>query len=755
MPSTWKYLPADQDETEFLKVARDNYHDALNDDTDDRAEAEHDVRMVSGGEKQWEPAAIKDRKGDGKRPARPALSWNRLRGPIYQVVNDGRANKPSIKVTAMDGGDKDTAEYLQSRIRQIEYQTDADIAYDTCRQQAVTSGRGFIIVRTAFKDHRSFEQIIHIDEIENQFSVLWDPSAHEYDRSDADWWFIVSRISRESFKRKYGKDALDTFTAFWNDDVTHAGEWFRTDSLIPEVEYWVKTYRTDTLYLLNTGATILKSEVPKSEVPAVKAMIVKMRKVEVPRVVQYVIDGAQILAENPWIGSTIPIVPQWGDSMIVDGKRRTYSLIRDSKDPQKVINLTVSNIAELTGQIPKTKYAVAEGQIAGHENEWMPNSTYLYKQYKLYDASGRQLPPPIPDQTEPPIQALSMQLGQAIDATKSGTGIFDAAMGARSNETSGKAINARKVESDVATFHFHDNEARTRKSIGRILVEIIPKLDRGKKEVPVRTEDGKTQMVPLGQPYHDEHGNEKTVHLGQGAYDPAISTGASYTSQREQAFDAYSQIAKADQNFMMVAGDLLFRNMDAPGADLIADRYEQAVIPPALRPQKDGGKPLPPEAQRMVHEMQQQIEQMTMIGQALGEKVQQLEAELKNKQAEIQSREKIALEQEATKRTIALANLEVKTGIELLKQEIARMRQEQQQMASDREAMMRILAQAQQGNGQPQSATNPQPQMTQPPGMQQPDAPQPPAPAEPPGIPGNMTQQSGVPLQDEIRRRFE
>jgi hypothetical protein len=146
----WKYLGS-QSEVEFMEEARKRFHFGLDQDKLDRSEAEHDVKFLSGGDAQWDEVALAQRRPpDLSRPRRPVLTWNRLHEPIYQVTNDGRANKPSIKVTPMDGGTDETAEYFQSRIRQVEYESDADIAYDTQRQQAVSCGRGFIRIGTEF-----------------------------------------------------------------------------------------------------------------------------------------------------------------------------------------------------------------------------------------------------------------------------------------------------------------------------------------------------------------------------------------------------------------------------------------------------------------------------------------------------------------------------------------------------------------------------------------------------------------------------
>lgn len=683
MADKFKFL-GDQTEQEFIGTARQHYHDGMEADREDRDEAQHDNRFLSGGDYQWDEVSLKQRRPDDKsKPRRPVLTWNRLHEPVYQVCNDGRANKPGIRVTAGDGGDPHTAEYFQSRIRQIEYETDGDIAYDTAREQAVSTARAFIRVRTDYESVFTFRQKIHIDEIPNQFSVVWDPAGQLYDLEDSEWWFVFGRISEESYKRKYGQEALDAYVAFCENPAANSGEWMREGGMIPEVEYWVKTYKPDTLLLLANGTEVLQSRTMEG----LAKTAVKKREVEVPRIVQYMIDGAQILKETEWIGSRVPIIPQWGDKKVVDGKARTFSLIRHAKDPQKIVNLTVSNIAELTAQIPKTRYRAAEGQLAGHEDEWEPNSPHIVKYYRMKDDQGNPyLEAPQSDAAEAPIQALSVQLAQAVDATKQGTGIFNAALGDRSNETSGKAINARKIESDVSTFHFHDNESRTRKSIGKILVEIIPIIDKGRQEVPVRDADGKTRTVKLKQPFKNDKGEEVTINPEKGNYHVNISTGPSYTSQRQEAFEAYSDIAQHDKNFMGIAGDLFFRTMDAPGAEEIADRYEAVVIPPQVRKPKDGKPSLPPEAQQVIQMAQQNIQKLNRYAQELERELNDAKLELKTrmqeKQMEIRSKEKISYEQELTKRVVAETTAKTQSGIALLNAKIAEL-EKRMEMATE------------------------------------------------------------------------
>lgn len=577
-------------------------------DETDRADAESDMLFAAGGDGQWTPSVLLAR----KEAKRPILTEDRLGPSIAQVVNDGRQNKPSIQATPKDGGNKHTAEYFQGRIRQIEYECDADIAYDTSREHQVSCGRGAYRVTTKYKKGNSGQMELSIDPIENQFSVIWDPSARKYDRSDAQWCLVIRLMTREEHEEAFGEDGATQASTqnFYSDSLNPAPEWIgvgKDGAQILVADYYVKSYDDDG----KCTVTI------------------------------YVTNGVENHDETEWIGSGIPVFPVWGKTLIVEGKKRTFSLIRGAKDPQKLVNLYVSNIAEQIAQMPKTPYIGAEGQFAGREDEWRDINTdpRAFIQYKTKDVAGTPVGPPVRVVNEPPIQALVTGYLQAIDAVKAAMGIYNDALGAQSNADSGIAIDSRKKESDVTNFHFADNENRTRKSLGRALLELIPIVDGKEPGMrTVRDEAGKTKEVPINKPHFDEKANKMVSHnMGEGDYEPAISTGASYTSQRDQAFQVYANIAQKDKNFMTVAGDLLFRSMDAPFADEIADRY-QKILPAALQDTKN-------------QDAQQQLQQATIQLKAMSEQHDQMQAQLHQLSAQLESK---ALENASRERMNAM-----------------------------------------------------------------------------------------------------
>ncbi len=618
-----------KDVDEFMELARKRYELALADDAEDRAEGESDTDFVGGN--QWDKKAEARR----KKAKVPILTWNRLQTFVAQIVNDGRENKPSIRTSAMDGGQKHTAEFYQERIRHLEYECDADIAYDTSREQQVVSGRGFYRVSTEYKPG-SFEQRLRIDPINNQFSVLFDPAAQRYDRSDSDYCFVFSSLAKDAYERRYGKDTAAAQSDYFADQDNPAPGWVGIGANAEEIqvaEYWLKVWDKRKLCLLEDLTAVYEDEMTGKET----SPVMDSREEDVATVMQYVIDGVEPLDETEWIGSLIPVIPVWGKQMIIRKKRRNYSLVRFAKDPQRLVNLYVSNIAGEIARTSKAPYIIAEGQILGREEEWadMNEDPRTVVQYKPKSVDGTLIPPPHREAVEPPIQALTLGLNQAIDAIKAAMGIFDASLGSGPGDTSGIAIQKRQKESDSANFHFPDNEARSRKHLGRILIELIPIIDRGRKEVPTRAVDGKVKLVKVNQAYRDDKTGQMRIHnLGQGTYEPAVSTGPSYNSQRQQANDAYAAIAAADKNFMTIAGDLYFRTSDMPGADEIADRYEK-MLPPQL-------KPPPTQSEQQAAQSAQALQQLSAQHQQQTALIHQLSQIIDEKQVEATSREKVA-----------------------------------------------------------------------------------------------------------------
>ena len=80
------------------------------------------------------------------------------------------------------------------------------------------------------------------------------------------------------------------------------------------------------------------------------------------------------------------------------------------------------------------------------------------------------------------------------------TGIYDASLGSRSNEISGRAILARQREGDTGTFVYIDNWSRAIRHTGKILVDLIPHVYDTARTLRIVGEDGRTDVLEINRP---------------------------------------------------------------------------------------------------------------------------------------------------------------------------------------------------------------------------------------------------------------
>src|SRR5690606_16854839 len=193
------------------------------------------------------------------------------------------------------------------------------------------------------------------------------------------------------------------------------------------------------------------------------------------------------------------------------------------------------------------------------------------------------------------------------DDLKAVTGIYDASLGARSNETSGRAIMARNREADVANFDYADNIARAVRRTGEIINRLIPKVYTSERQIRILGEDGGEKYVRVNHLELDPETNQWKARTGetidedgkpvrvyditQGKYDVTISTGPSYTTQRMETLDAMMQLSQSPGPMGMLAQYGMLRSMDTPGMDETMEAMRRVLVGEGLLKPADGDQP--------------------------------------------------------------------------------------------------------------------------------------------------------------------
>ena len=654
------------EDDDILKEAKEAFEAAQDAERHNRKTAIDDITFARLGD-QWPSDIAKQREKEG----RPVLTINKLMAFIRQVVNDSRQNKPSMKVHPADSkADPQTAQVIDGMLRNIEYTSNADVAYDTAVECAVSGGFGYWRVATDYAHDDSFEMDIMIKRVANPFSVYGDPNSRAADSSDWNVAFVTDRLTEDQFKHEYG----DKAKVDWDDDAWDGlltTDW-RDEDTVLVAEYWTREEVQKEIVITTDGSVYSPDDEDLKQALELEVKKIKDRRTtKSHKVTQRIMTGLEILRTTEWEGSYIPIIPVYGDEFDIEGKRYFRSLIHNAIDAQRMFNYWRTAATELVALAPKVPYIGPKGAFDTDIDRWNTANT---KSHPFLEYDGMQPPQRQPMDMGVAAGALQEALN-AADDMKSIIGLYDASLGARSNETSGKAIMARQREGDVATFHFIDNLSRAIRHTGRIMIDLIPKVYSAERIIRVLGEDGKPEIKPVNQQYPQTDpktgqpmmqpggvdpatGNPIMVpimamhDLRAGKYDLTVKTGPSFTTRREEAAEQMTAMIQAFPAAAPIVGPELAKNLDWPGADKIAEKMEK---------QAEGAIPL--QIQKQMQDMQQKLQQATEENQKLkmdqAAEQAKMQAQQQNEMAKIEAQKQ--LDQQKLQSQIELKQMEIQS----------------------------------------------------------------------------------------------
>lgn len=555
---------------------------------------------------------------------RPCLTINKTRQHNLQIINDAKQNKPGVIVRPTgDGATYDSAQCFEDVVRHIEYISNATVAYDTAVKFQVEGGIGYWRVVTDYIGDGSFDQEIFIRRIKNPLTVYQDPDINEVDGSDARFTFVFDDLPKEEFNRLYpeykDKASMDTLGNTGDDG------WLGAEK-VRIAEYYRRVAKSGKMMAFKhptSGQDVMMKE---SQLPPEIAQMVmdekgtKIRSVTEWTVEWYLIVGNTIVERNIWPGIYIPIVRIIGEETIIDGQLDRKGHTRALKDPQRMYNYHSSAAVEFVALQSKSPYIAPAQSIEGYEEYYSTANTqnHAVLPYNHLDDDGNVMA--APERAQPPVaaQGYSQLIEMSRQEMMMVSGQYEATMGQKSNEVSGKAINERQRQGDTATYHYIDNEAIGIRFTGKILIDLIPKVYDTARVLRIRAEDGterEIEMDPNQRQAYFEKRNEEGEIVKQifnpkvGRYDVEADVGPGYATKRQEAFNAFSQIATQSPELMNLAGDLMFLNADFPGADEIAKRLKNMVPQQALG--NKGPDPQLMQAQQESKSLQLAVETLT------------------------------------------------------------------------------------------------------------------------------------------------
>src|SRR6266436_2160139 len=596
-------------DNDILLEARDRLKLASDAESGNRTEALTDLEFVNGN--QWNADIFRGREADG----RPCLTINLTDSMVRRVTNALRENRPRIKCHPVgSGADVQTAKVVDGLIRHIEAASSADLAYDTAVESAVRGGWGYWQVRSKYVEDDSFEQDLTIERVRNPFTVYMDPAAEMPDGSDMNWCLVSKMIPRTEYRDQYGE--LDPNGWQFVGAGDQIADWSNREQ-IRIAEYWRVVRKMGTLYLLSDGSKAMQMPPKDSPIQAIKKRPMYQRKIE-----WHLISATKILDQRDWPGKWIPVIPCYGREVDVNGKIHRKGMVRDLRDPARMFNFAETAKTETYGLQPKAPWLMAEGQMEGHEAEWRdanrkPTVALAYK--PMQGPDGAVLPPPARQMPPEPASGFTEWSESSKNNFLAIAGMpNDPGQDSKGEVVSGIALRRRQGLSDISHFDFYDNQTRSMRHTGTIILDLVPHFYDTQRMQRIIAPDGTPDTTTINEKVRDpltnavlKVKNDMTV----GRYDVVMDTGPGYQTAREEGSEAMLELLGTPLGEMVAqgAGDVVVRSMNFPDADTIADRIA-ANIPGA---QIDKQSDIPPKAQMMIQSLQAQLKNANQARLAL------------------------------------------------------------------------------------------------------------------------------------------
>lgn len=566
---------------EFLAKRRAEFEKDREADSENRRMAYEDIQFVQEPETQWDETDRKARQG------RPCPSLNRLQPFLKQVSNTVRRNKPEINLTPVETNDKSAALLFSGIKDHIERNSDASRQYAWWAYDGILSGIGHLrgVIEPSSYDPDMME--VRLEHVEDPLCVIWDSASKRRDRSDARRCWVIDYIPDEEIDEAYA-DAVGE----WPDEEDSSvwSDWHDGDTEETRVcEYYCikDELRREYIFPPSSESVTLTEQ---DEVPD-GAILVAEKTERVCRV--WLLTGGKILEggiEGIVVpGGTIPIFPYIPSETRIGRKKIRKGIVRDAKDSVRMINWAMALMIEAMAATPKPKWTGPAKAFEGYEEHWDSASTSAASYLPYNDQASA---PPVYN-LPPPFNVGLVNAMQVFDENiKQVTGIYDASLGARSNETSGTAIRAREEQGDTATFDYLDEFNYSIAAVGRWLVKIIPEVYSQERQIRILGEDDKEQVLTING--FDPATNSRVNPIERAHFDVHAKAGPGFSTQREQAAETIRVAIQSAPQLAPILLDLMMEMEDWKGAERAAKRLAE-MLPPQIKAMESGQPPPQPQ----------------------------------------------------------------------------------------------------------------------------------------------------------------
>ena len=604
---------------------------------DERFQCLEDRRFYSIAGAQWE-GNLQEQYAN-----RPRFEVNKVALSVMRIISEYRNNRITVDFVPKDGSTNlKLADTCDELYRADEQDSSADEAYDNAFEEAVGGGFGAWRLSNQYEDEGDPEnekqRIVFQPIFDADTSVFFDLDAKRQDKKDAQKCFVLSAMTTESYKARFDDDPTT-----WPKVVQFVQFDWTTPDVVYICEYYVKEQVTETLRIFRSldGEETKYTEADFEDDPELERMLlatgsveVRERKIKKQKVHKYLLSGGKVLEDYGLIaGSEIPIIPVYGKRWYVDNIERCQGHVRLAKDAQRLKNMQLTKLGEISAYSTVQKPIFTPEQVAGHELAWAEDNIKRYP-YLLVNpvtnADGGEQPMGALDYTRapeiPPAMAALLQITEAdmqqILGTQQQAEIMQPNM-------SGKAVELIQNKQDMQTFIYLSNFGKAVKRCGEVWLSMARDIyvEPSRKMKAIQT-TGEPRTVELARPIvnKDTGAIETENDIADAKFDVAVDVGPSTTSRRASVVRAITGMMQITQDpqTLSILGSMAMMNMEGEGlADMQQYFRKQLLKMGVIEPNEDEAAAMQEELAAMKQEPDPQAELakgLTMEAQAKASK---------------------------------------------------------------------------------------------------------------------------------------
>ena len=582
---------------------------------DQRDAANEDTRFINVIGGMWE-GFLEDDFED-----RVKLELDLVSNFLQRFIGQWNQNRVGVEYKPDDSKTtKEEAELLNGIYRHDFRKGSGKLSTDNAVDEAATCGVGAFKLSTEFENESDPENdnmnlVWH--PIYNAYAtVIWDSAAKRIDKRDATRCTELAQFTAQSFERQW-PDAkpVSAYTPasrrFMNNDTITADIFIATRYEIVKKKVDVFVYNN-----LATGKIevyskedheLIKDELRKDE----NRTFVRQRKIVEQTVEKTIFSGEEILENTRRIaGKWIPIIPFYAYRSYVDGVETYRGLVRKLKDPARLFNMQVSQLAENAAsggqEVPIFTREQMENQDVKDLWANKNNKPYLIVDSVKDDAGNPIQSGPI-GYSKPQMldQSTTTLLGIVPQFIQDSTG--GAPQESFSSDMSGKAINAIIKRQDMNTQVVNDNIAGSIAWSGTVAQSIMSEIYTNKRMVRTIGKDGTESEVQLLEQVIDEDTGQivEANNLTNSRFQADADVGPQYETMAEQTVEDLKGMLEtlgsmpAGEQYLPALMAVLMDNITGVGLDPIKELNRRIMLTSGLV------KPATPEEEAMVQQAQQ------------------------------------------------------------------------------------------------------------------------------------------------------